>query len=183
MKKITIKSKIDSREWSGTFTSEKLANEWIEKQIVKNSWGYADRWLLMDNPPVGYDQEREVKILEETFTEYHYPCQYTITMEDDYTAEASELYIGMRKDLFDDMYSKFGTRASDTLTAYYETWKLLLESPKDFINMITEDFEVLDTEGKVSAYAKEKISLIKEYAKFRMNRIAEFRIERAKLGE
>ncbi|GAB1376780.1 hypothetical protein MASR1M48_16320 [Lactococcus petauri] len=83
-------------------------------------------------------------------------------------------YNQMNADVYAQMSLVFGTNNSESASAYSETFKLMKESPADFIGVLG-----LQTEAEILAMANAKLAEIKAYALWRMGRIEQFKAERA----
>ena len=98
------------------YEGEKPYEQWKQENITNDSWGKKNRWERpqdKDNPTPGYTDQREVVTERETYTEYFYPQEYTIT-ETDVTAE---------------MDAKRNKRAEDALTLQGIRTKLSNKAP------------------------------------------------------
>lgn len=82
-------------------------------------------------------------------------------------------YDAMNADVYAEMATVFGTTNPESATAYNETYKLMMESPADFVG---DDFA---DEAAVLAFAGAKLLIIKNYALFRLARIKQFQTEKA----
>ena len=97
-------------------------------------------------------------------------------------------YDEMNTEVFEQMETVFGTRRSDSATAYYETWKLMSAKPELFSSQGLKATmaagglnpgDALDTNQKVQAYADNLIENAEGYGVWRATRIQEFLEERA----
>ena len=66
MIKVDIVNELNGREFGGKFESQELADEWIAKQVGKQSWGLNERSLLKENLPF----ELEERVIDE-FAQEH----------------------------------------------------------------------------------------------------------------
>lgn len=118
MKKIIVINNVNQRQFGAQFQDDIEMQSWIDEQVSTNSWGLPDRWLqetdgthtdtrevliqeAQDERVVmqmQYDEEgNEIGEIEVTIpaseavyqTEYFFPCDYTIEIEDK-TAEYAE---------------------------------------------------------------------------------------------
>jgi len=87
-------------------------------------------------------------------------------------AQVKAAYDSMNADIYAEMATVFGTTNPESATAYNETYKLMKESPADFIGADFAD------EAAVIAFADAKLATIKAYAIYRLNRIKQFQTER-----
>ena len=107
--------------------------------------------------------------------------------------QVTDLYNTMNTEVYAKMAEVFGTNNADSATAYYETWKLMVESPAIFAGQgLTSDMEVLDAqdqvlyaagaslelEADVLAWATRRIEIAQEYGVWRALRIQQFRNEK-----
>lgn len=86
-------------------------------------------------------------------------------------------------EVYDELYTRFGTRNGEAVSADYETWKLMAETPSDWSSLglsVTRDTtsfdigDVLNTDQKVQDYANECIADIKAYGVWRIQRQAQY---------
>jgi len=87
-------------------------------------------------------------------------------------AQVKAAYDQMNSDVYAQMAIVFGTTNPESATAYNETYKLMKESPADFVNA-----DLVDA-AAVEAFADAKLATIKAYAIYRIGRIAQFQAER-----
>lgn len=119
---------------------------------------------------------------------------------DQKAAQGLVLYNEMVKDIVTDMVSVFGTSDMNSASAYERTWNLMNATPSDWANAgLTARFargqyddgsgtmvsikegDALDTEAKVQAYADSCLDEVRQYGIRRMQRIEQFRRDKAAL--
>jgi len=107
------------------------------------------------------------------------------------TQVITELYSVMTKEVIEEMAIVFGTTSVDSALSYEATWKEMILTPSDYsIAGLSARFDIaglttsdaLDTDQKITDYATAKIVEVKAYAVWRMQRIEQFRTDRAALG-
>lgn len=98
------------------------------------------------------------------------------------------LYDRLQVDVLRRMVETFGTTKPESAQAYYETWKLMVEKPElfrglkaDVMTDLFKEGDALDSREKVSTYARQRIALAEAYSVYRMERIEQFREEKASL--
>lgn len=100
----------------------------------------------------------------------------------------SQAYEAMNTYVLSEMSKVFGTTSTESATAYEATWRLMIASPSLFVSAgLTARFgsaglnigDALDTDQKVQDYANAKIAEVEAYAVNRMQRIEQFRSEKA----
>lgn len=105
-------------------------------------------------------------------------------------AQVTAAYNHMNDDVYGQMEAVFGTKKSDSATAFEATFRLMVQKPELFsgkglsADKAVGDFTVgqeLDTDQKVVDYATARIAEIEAYAVYRMNRIKQFYTERAQI--
>lgn len=104
------------------------------------------------------------------------------------SAQILERYNDMNNDVLAQMTAVFGTTRTDSASAFYETWKLMVQKPVLFFEKgLKADIEAggflvgaaLDTIQKVEDYANARIALAETYSVYRMERIEQFKTEKA----
>jgi hypothetical protein len=62
---------------------------WIAQEVANNSWGLPDRWIadtllspLTEEEKTKATKTREVEVMGEMVTEYFFPAEYTIEIQD-----------------------------------------------------------------------------------------------------
>ena len=97
-------------------------------------------------------------------------------------------YDKMVSDSLAQMASTFGTTSTESATAYERTWEKMIATPSDYSSAgLTARFDrgglltgqPLDTDQKVLDYANACIALVNAYGVWRMQRIEQFRSEKA----
>lgn len=105
-------------------------------------------------------------------------------------AAITAAYVSMNTDVYAEMENIFGTKKSDSATAYEATFKLMIDQPAMFASagLMAEKaiagFTVgapLNTAQKVTDYATARYEEIQAYAVWRMQRIQQFYTERAQI--
>lgn len=106
-------------------------------------------------------------------------------------AQVSEAYQRMDKDVFDKMEVVFGTRRSDSATAFSQTWELMRSKPDLFAGVagVVADKAVgglqrgqpLTTTQQVLNFANGRIAEAEAYAVWRLQRIVQYQMERAQI--
>lgn len=92
--------------------------------------------------------------------------------ESNKNAQIKAAYDQMNADVYAQMETVFETKNPESATAYNETYKLMMESPADFVGADFVD------EAAVLAFAGAKLLAIKNYALFRLARIKQFQAEK-----
>jgi hypothetical protein len=108
--------------------------------------------------------------------------------------DISDAYSQMVSDIETEMATTFGTTRSDSAQASYATWKEMKTDPHEYTELglkaemdIYEDDDVtkaldkdeaIDHYEKVQKYSAYRIRKSKEYAKYRLQRIQQFREEK-----
>lgn len=101
--------------------------------------------------------------------------------------QVSVKYEEMNTEVYAEMAECFNTSKSDSATAFYETWKLMVSKPQLFINenMIVDKAaaglevgDLLNTVERISSYAQARIEIAEEYSVWRVRRIKQFQQER-----
>jgi hypothetical protein len=98
----------------------------------------------------------------------------------------TDKYNQMNDEVIQQMTAVFGTSRTDSATAYERTWELMKQDPAEwiFLDLKDDNGDILDTEAKVVSYASAKINAVRDYGKWRMQRIQQFKDERDQiLGE
>jgi len=119
----------------------------------------------------------------------------TAALTEDATQAITEKYMEMDADVYAQMEVVFGTKKSDSATAFYETWKQMsakpeLFSPEDLTaekeiiaadgqTVLFAEGDALDTDTKITTYANRLLEIADLYSVFRMKRIKQFRDEKA----
>ena len=112
---------------------------------------------------------------ERAFTNYRFVIDGALVEQkaDKLKQEAiSEAYNRMDKDVFDACEVTYGTRRADSATAFYLTWRQMIDNPNAFAAMFGSEQAVID-------FATPKLAAAESYAVFRLGRIAQFEAERA----
>lgn len=83
------------------------------------------------------------------------------------------------KDVYREMSDVFGTTATDTATADYETWKHMLDEPGRYKDLgITFDGVELNSELLIKQYAKSMIQKVYKYGVYRFKRKNQYKKEK-----
>lgn len=85
----------------------------------------------------------------------------------------SEAHGRMDQDVYAEMERVYGTKKSDSATAFYLSWQDMLAAPEAYVSA------VFPSTGAVTTYATTKLQLAREYSVWRLGRIAQFEAERA----
>jgi hypothetical protein len=105
-----------------------------------------------------------------------------------YTIKISEAYQAMDTEVRQQMAVLFGTTSAESANAYQVTWEKMVSNPAGYASAgLTARFDVaglaagdaLDTEQRVIDYATAKLAEVDAYGISRMQRIEQFRTERA----
>jgi len=121
------------------------------------------------------------------------PEEKTVTTKPEYVAydkqkQITAKYQLMNDDVLASMKLVFGTTQPESASAYEATWRRMIAAPADFSAAgLTSRFvvgtflvgDLLDTAIKVTDYATAKIAEVDAYSVTRMQRIEQFRNERA----
>jgi hypothetical protein len=103
-------------------------------------------------------------------------------------AQVAAAYNSMNADVLAQMLTVFGTSKPESATAFKETWDMMAASPADWATAgLTASFAVagfqvgdaLDSSQKIQDYANAKIAEVKAYGISRMQRIEQFKTEKA----
>lgn len=103
-------------------------------------------------------------------------------------AQVTEIYNAMNTEVYTAMGGVFGTTNADSATAYERTWEMMKAAPENWSGAgLLAEFAVggfavgdaLDTDQKVTDYATAKIAEVLAYGVWRMQRIKQFKIDRA----
>lgn len=161
--------------------------------------GHPNKWVKEGESDVFVDPEDETWTFVPE-TQDHYEAEFNQAAEDAATAEdhASATmikYDEMNAEVMAEMKKVFGTNRTDSATAYFETWQKMSSNPSLFSGLglksdrdlmasddVTQLFakdDVLDTDTKIQTYADRLLELADEYAAYRMQRIQQFRDEKA----
>jgi len=106
------------------------------------------------------------------------------------TADIMDLYSIMSAEVLAQMTVVFGTSKTDSALSYEATWKEMNAVPSDYSSAgLTARFAVagfaigdaLNTDLKITDYSAAKIAELKSYAVWRMQRIEQFRTDKAAL--
>ena len=104
------------------------------------------------------------------------------------TAQITTKYAEMNTDVLTQMAAVFGTTNTDSATAYQVTWEKMVSAPSLYSSAgLTARFaagglavgDILDTDQKVQDYANAKVAEVDAYGVTRMQRIEQFRAEKA----
>ncbi len=132
-------------------------------------------------PAVTHEEERPVYALVEDAT------LLAAKAAADKQLLVAAAYDRMNNDIYGEMALVFGTTKSDSASAFFETWKLMVAAPTSFANEgLHADKEVgtfhagdeLNTTQKITDYANARIADANGYSVYRMKRIEQFRAER-----
>lgn len=157
-------------------------------------------WLQSNNPsiisytePESLENWTESEAIDPSY-EYHPEMKAGINVTVDFVGmiqdQLTNEYNNMSFDVYSQMSQVFKTTKSDSASAFYETWKQMVEFPAMFlaINMISdiafdsvEIGNILDTEAKIIGYANSKLNAAMDYAVYRVQRIQQFQLEKAQL--
>lgn len=82
MKRVKITNYVKNEKFGADFEDP---TAWIAQEVANNSWGLPDRWL-QDSPLNPLSDEEKAKATDtrvvEDVTEYFFPAEYTIEIED-----------------------------------------------------------------------------------------------------
>lgn len=120
-------------------------------------------------------------------------AKLTAKLERQASGQIQALYDLMNAEIFQRMFVVFGTNRTDSASAYYETWKLMVAKPDLFSskgltvdrNMENAPYmtgEPLNSDAKVIAWASFRITVAEAYSVYRMERIEQFRAAVAALA-
>lgn len=118
------------------------------------------------------------------------PEHYEIILDaaKDKVRQVSAAYNLMTKDVMDQMVTVFGTSNPQSASAYYQTWQDMIANPANYASAgLTARFaagtlavgELLDTAAKITEYATAKKVEADAYGVTRMQRIEQFRTDKA----
>jgi len=108
----------------------------------------------------------------------------------DKTDLVTAAYNQMNTDVYAQMYVVFGTKNPESATAYHDTWKLMSSNPSEWSSIgLTSNFDrgglvkgdALDTVQKIQDYSDACLAEVNAYGVWRMQRIEQFKVERATL--
>lgn len=118
-------------------------------------------------PAVTHEEQRTVYELELD------PALVAAKAERAKLALVSEAYGRMDRDVYAEMERVYGTKKSDSATAFYLSWQDMLAAPDAYVGAM------FPSANAVSNYATLKLQLAREYSVWRLGRIAQFEAERA----
>lgn len=179
MIKLEVKKQDNSIHWTEIFETQEQAEAWIAEEKTRP---YFDNghW-------------------EDPITKTNWVEGWTHTFEDvtpavDQTIiDVGVKYDEMTKAVYDQMFTVFYTRKSDSAIANYEMWKHMKDNPALYSSQglkaeyqldnadTTELFSpgsALDTDQKIIDYATRKLEQADEYVVWRSTRIQQFRNEK-----
>lgn len=170
---------INHHKQSGVFGKEAHTKEVLVKEEIPAI--YEDRHFLIKDAvldedgnivtPAEYETKR-VLVSEAVPAEYEtvqVPAEYEVVVTDvSDEAAIKEAHKTLLKETYSRMEEAFGTSNTDTATANYNTYMLMKDEPSLFIG------DLFLTNEDVLAFAESKLVSIKNYAKWRIERIAEF---------
>lgn len=171
----------EATEQSEHWSKEGEQDRFTAPLIEDTSWtfypaeGEDDQYWMKDEIRT-YEQPM---IVDESWTHYPFiaaiPEHYEIVEDTQKLKEkqVSDLHEQMNKDVLVQMNIVFGTTNPESATAYKQTYDLMLAKPALWVGKLG-----LTDEAAVTAYATAKIEVIEQYAVWRMERIAQFKIER-----
>jgi hypothetical protein len=132
-----------------------------------------------------FERFREIQNLEMIQVEDEWSIKFKDTFKG---LELEKKYKEMTLEVYAQMATVFGTQDPNSASAYKQTWDMMLQSPSSFSGAgLTSRFEVaglsigdaLDTDQKVTDYATACVDAAIQYGIWRMQRIEQFRQERA----
>ena len=187
-----------------TWTRDGESDETTEPIFSEDTWikeGEADVTVDPEDETYLFMAENSADLRYSLQTQGAVDTRYTfisgpqkiVTTKPDYvvvekTNRITEKYNEMNTDVLAGMAAVFGTTQPESATAYKETWTQMIASPSDFSGAgLTSRFDVaglsigdaLDTDQKVTDYATAKTTEVNAYGVTRMQRIEQFRTERA----
>lgn len=133
-------------------------------------------------------------LIEDSSWTYHAavsyaPAYYEISVDQslkvtaDKTVRITAAHAQMNADVYAEMENIFGTTNGESASAYERTWQVMKANPASFINVGIKDDSGVEftTEQSVTDYADTKIAAVLAYGVWRMQRIEQFRSERASI--
>lgn len=163
------------------WSKEGFENAFNQPLIEDNTWefhpaeGEEDEYWTKDEARV-YEQP----VVNDDTWEFHgfvaaVPEHYEIIEDGERlkTKTVEDLHTVMEQEVLEQMATVFGTTNPESATAYKQTYDLMLAKPSLFVGKLG-----LTDEESITSYATAKVAAIEEYAVWRMERIAQFKIER-----
>lgn len=89
-------------------------------------------------------------------------------------AQVEALHAALNTEVYAEMARIYSTTNSDSAVAFHETWKLMADTPADYVTV-----SGLADAAAVQAYAEAKLAEVKAYSIWRLQKINEFMVAKA----
>jgi len=121
-------------------------------------------------------KDKKLKLLNGNYVE-DTAAQSVVDATKIYIANLEAAYATMTDEIYNQMYVVFGTKNSESASAYYQTWLDMVASPASYsLSGLKDDLNAaLDTDQKVLDFANAKIADAKAFSLFRMQKIQVFK--------
>jgi len=98
--------------------------------------------------------------------------KHLFQMQDEKASLKESILSEYLKDVDDEMYRVFGTTSRDAANSMFLTWQMMLSNPGNYApaGLLDGNGLALDTQSKVSAYARGKVEMVESYSVFLIKR-------------